>query len=410
MLNRIRDFSKTATARKTAALYTAIMINVVLGYVVTKLNTAWLSVEQYGMFSLFVNTIFFFRAFLSFGLFESSSRLLAIETQPSAAKRYLAGTVVLTAGIGILLSVILLILSQFFDRIFETKIGFLLWAFWPLAIVVVLQNMLQIVLRGLSYIRMLSVYMFLPRLLYVLLMVVLMAAGIFTIKTTLLAFLVTLLIVSVYFIYDLKPVFQDLKQNLKRLLREIREFGAHLYTANILTAFINHSDKLILAYFIDARQLAYYALAFALTMPITHFSKALSTSAFRKFANQQRLDRRLLLMNSAYIIAAAAILILLRNFIIRDLFSEDFLPAIPALIVLAIAFAFSGLSVPYTMFFKAQKRGKEVRNITFIVQVIFVVSNLALIPFFGIMGAAWSALIAFSLDYLLYVIQYRRTP
>ncbi|MBD3225333.1 MAG: oligosaccharide flippase family protein [Caldithrix sp.] len=407
MLQKIKNISRAPTARKTAALYTGIMLNVALGYVVTKLNTAWLSVEQFGMFSLFINTLFFMRAFLSFGLFEAASRLLAVEPEVSHTRRYLAATLTLTLFLGLLLSLSILILSRFFDAVFETRIGFLLWTFWPLAVVVMLQGMLQITLRGLSYIRLLSVYMFLPRLLYVLLMAALMAAGLFTLKSTLLTFLLTLLVVSLWLIYRLQPQFTEWKSYIGRLLQEVREFGAHLYLANILTAFIYHSDKLILAYFIDARQLAYYALAFALTMPITHFSKALSTSAYKNFANQTRLDRRFLLTNFAYIAAAASGIILLRHFIITDLFSAEFLPSIPPLIVLAIAFAFSGLSVPYTMFFKAQKRGREVRNITFTVQLVFVAGNLILIPWFGIMGAAWATLIAFVLDYGLYVIQYR---
>jgi O-antigen/teichoic acid export membrane protein len=76
--------------------------------------------------------------------------------------------------------------------------------------------------------------------------------------------------------------------------------------------------------------------------------------------------------------------------------------------ILTLAYAVNALSVPYTMYFKAQKRGREIRNITLASQIVFLAANVGLIPLLGITGAAWSALLAFGLDFTLYLIAYKK--
>jgi len=129
-----------------------------------------------------------------------------------------------------------------------------------------------------------------------------------------------------------------------------------------------------------------------------------------------QIDRRDLIINLLYIVFVAFIFIALRKYIIIYLFSEKFAPAIPVLALLTLAAAMNGLSIPYTTFFKAHKEGAKVRNITFTIQVVISLTipvlyfglNLVLIPALGIIGAALAAIIAFSLDYILYLIQYRK--
>jgi O-antigen/teichoic acid export membrane protein len=61
--------------RKTTILYIAMLLNVVLGYVITKINTKYLSLAEFGMYSLFMNTILFSRAFFSFGVYETTAKI-----------------------------------------------------------------------------------------------------------------------------------------------------------------------------------------------------------------------------------------------------------------------------------------------------------------------------------------------
>ena len=173
--------------------------------------------------------------------------------------------------LGILLSVTIFILSHFFDNIFEIKIGALLLIFSPLILAIMLQIMLQTVLRGLNYIGILSTFTLMPRLIYIITLAALLTLEQFTLKSTLGAFLLSMLTVCVFYAILIKPKFSNLKERFNSLITEVKSFGSNLYIANIFTAFSFHSDKLILAFFIEADQLAYYALAFTLTAPIPYF-------------------------------------------------------------------------------------------------------------------------------------------
>lgn len=394
--------------KKTTLLYIAMLFNVAIGYLITKINTNFLSLAEYGMYSLFINTILFSRVFFSFGLFETTARMVAIEKKSQKINEYYGANLIFTFLLGILLSITVFILSLFFDNVFEIKIGRLLYLFSPLVFAILLQIMLQTVLRGLNYINILSSFTFMPRLIYILILTVLLALGQFTLNSTLGAFLLSLLTVCLFYSIIIKPRFSHFKERLYSLIDEIKSFGSNLYIANIFTAFSFHSDKLILAFFIDANQLAYYALAFTLTAPIPYFSNALSTSAFKNFAEYNYIPKRHLYLNFTYAAGISAILILLREYIVIDLFSERFTPSILPFTILTVAFALNAVSVPYTMFFKAQGKGKEIRNITFFVQILFISTNLILIPKIGITGAAIAVLLAFGFDYFLYLFYYFR--
>jgi O-antigen/teichoic acid export membrane protein len=102
-------------------------------------------------------------------------------------------------------------------------------------------------------------------------------------------------------------------------------------------------------------------------------------------------------------------LIIFREFIVIKLFGEQFRSAIIPFTILAIGFAINGLSIPYTLFFKAQQKGILVRNITFTSQLLYIILNVILIPVYGIIGSAWAGTIAFAVDFILYIIYYKKT-
>ena len=394
--------------RKTTILYIAMLLNVVLGYVITKINTKFLSLAEFGMYSLFMNTILFSRAFFSFGVYETTAKIIAVENNIQINREFYGANLVLSLVLGLFLNITIWILSLFFDEIFEIHIGNFLSSFSPFIIAVLLQTMIQTVLRGFNYMGVLTTFTIMPRFVYILTMSILITLGSFNLSTTTGGFLLTLLGVCLIYVFYLRPRFNQLLERLKELLFEIKNFGSNLYFANIFTAFTLYVDKIILAFYIDANQLAYYSLAYTLAAPIPYFSNALSTSGFKTFAQYSYIPKRHLYLNLLYVTVISVLIIIFRKLIIVSFFSEQFLPSIVSFIILTIAFALNALSVPYTMFFKAQGKGKEIRNITFYVQILFISLNLILIPKIGITGAAFAVLLAFGFDYFLYLFYYNR--
>ena len=108
------------------------------------------------------------------------------------------------------------------------------------------------------------------------------------------------------------------------------------------------------------------------------------------------------------VLSLVLLLILFRKFIVLELFSPLFTPSINVLVILAMAFCFVGFASPYTMFFKAKKKGEVVRNITLIVVILIVVLSIILIPLMGINGGAIALLLSYGFDYLLSLWLYNR--
>jgi O-antigen/teichoic acid export membrane protein len=392
------------TAERTAFLYVAMLGNLIMGFVVTKLNSAWLTLDEFGIYSFVVNTILFTRVFLSFGIFESGARLFATSPEKSLEKNILGALTIITFILGILLAFLIYGYSFVFDYIFKIKISFILKTIWPLVLLIPFQVMILPALRGLSRILQLGVFTISPRILYLIIIIILYFSGVYNLNNTLSWFFIATSVVGITALFVLKPSFKSLRSGFNKIISEQKTYGIHIYVANIFTSLVQYTDKIILAFFVSSQHLAYYALAFALTFPLAHFSMALSNVSFKKYASQEKLNIRHVQASILFSLISVTALILLKDFIIIDLFGEKFRPAIAPFIVLAIAFAINGISIPYTMFFKAKKKGIHVRNITTAAQGLFLILNIILIPYYGIMGAAVSALISFAVDLILYVI------
>ena len=400
--------SKFLTLKRTGVLYFAILFNTLLGYIAVKLNTNLLTVSDFGKYSFFITTITFSQSFFSLGLFETTARLLAMEKDRLRARKLQGSLYLITLILGILYILFIWIWAFISDIFFEVKIGSLLMILSPLVFVILFQNMLLVTLRGSGEIKNLTWLTFAPRLVYVILLISLFFTHSFTLNSTSLSFLLAILIVDLIFSIMVKPVFADVSENIVLIFSELRSFGRHLFVANIASMLIFYTDKFMLAYFLDADQLAFYALAFTLTVPLVYFSTALSSSMYKEFANQQRIEPFIVKLNMIIILTLVSLLIIFRKFIVFELFSPIFAPSVNVLVILAIAFCFVGFASPYTMFFKAKKRGKEVRNITLSVVILLFILSIIFIPLMGIIGAAIAVLTAYGFDYLLYLWLYRR--
>ena len=394
--------------KKTGSLYFAILFNTLLGYVAVKLNTNLLSVSDFGKYSFFITTIAFSQSLFTFGLFESTARLLAIEKDHFNLRKIQGTSYLLTLIFGLIYILFMCLWASISDLFFQIKIGSLLMKFSPLVFVILYQNMLLITFRGSGDIKKLSWFTFTPRFVYIIVLLFLVFSQSFTLNSTSLSFLLAVFFVDIIFTLLAKPVFADIKAHVVLLFSEIKSFGRHLFVASLASTLIFYIDKFILAYFLDAEQLAFYALAFTLTVPLAYFSSALSNSMYKEFANQRRIDPFIIKLNMLIVLSLVLLLILFRKFIVLELFSPLFTPSINVLVILAMAFCFVGFASPYTMFFKAKKKGETVRNITLIVVILIVVLSIILIPLMGINGGAIALLLSYGFDYLLSLWLYNR--
>ncbi len=94
---------------------------------------------------------------------------------------------------------------------------------------------------------------------------------------------------------------------------------------------------------------------------------------------------------------------------LRIVFSSGYSGVYPLVLPLALAMMVRGVTTVYNSFLSAHARGRELRNAAAVLTISNVVLNLALIPPFGALGAAWASFLALVLNFLAHVVYYRQS-
>ncbi len=404
------------SARYTFSLYSAQVLNLFVGWGITRLNVSALSITEFGQFNLFITLINSLFIFFTFGIFEASSRLLALSDGREKSGRILAASLTVTLLSYGLFSLTFYLLRHIFDRIFAVDVSQLVTLFFPLAGIYLLYDFWQKVLRGSGKIYRLAWFMLSPRIIYLSALLVMTWLNLFSLHSTVLFNLSSFGIIFLLFLLFEPLNFSHFHESLRTLLGEVRRFGIHMYWAELIQALLFQTDKLFIAFFLDAEKLAFYSLAFTITFPISLFSTSLATTLYKKFSSSVSIDRRILLLNAIWIIFSVFLLVLLGPWIVRVIFSPDYSPAIPLLIPLAIAFGISGLSKTYTYFLVVKGEGIAIRNISLILIGVNLILNLILIPLSGMAGAAYARIFTSMLDFILirrtygFILRKNETP
>jgi O-antigen/teichoic acid export membrane protein len=294
------------------------------------------------------------------------------------------------------------------DDIFEVNIGEICQQFSIGVGLFVLLMHMNLALRGTGQIKTLSLMTVGSRLSYLILLLVVIQYGRFSLSATLSMMFVGLTVILILGWLYLKPSFKNLNVRMIIIWREVKSYGRHIYLSSIWSELLIHVDKFLISFFLDSQAMAYYGLAFAISFPLTHFSNSMATSLFNRFATDDKLTRKVLLGNLLFVSTTVTLFIILREPIVLNLFSTQYAPTIELLPPLALGFGFSGLSKPFTLFLMAQKQGKIVRNISILIPSLQIMLGIFIIPMYGLIGAAWVACFVYALDLVLYIITYRR--
>lgn len=396
-------------ARQTVALFLAQTVNVLLGVAVTALNARALSVEEYGAFSFALVVIIFVAWFFDFGLFAAGSRIIALAREKTEERRIIGTLIVLSLGLGISFSVVLLIVSLFIDSLFRSNIGVVLLTLSPLVAVFPFQAMFVSTLRGGNEIGKLATYTILPRLLYLGAILVALKMSALTLSMTLTLNIATLAAATIIIAVVSRPIFRGWKENVTTILVETRQYGLHIYSGTIVDNLTFGSDKLLISYFLGTVAVGFYSVAQTLTMPISLMSRSLATSVFKDFTLHDKIPLKLSLANFLWLLVAGAAVVFLGEFLIKKIFTDKYLSALEVVPYLTVSAVFTGLNQLYHSFLMAHRQGQYVRNMSIASSSLNVIGNVVLIYKFGVIGAALSAILTYVLNYAMNLYYYQKT-
>jgi len=358
-----------------------------LGIVTGTINTRILGPEDYGLMSFFWAITMFGGVFIHFGLLSTGQIMLAGIEDEEDERRLLGALLLLGIAVGVLYALFILGASFIVDPLFHTNAKGLLRWFAPFIIFMPLQILLQQAGIGTNRIGEVALLNVAPLLLYI---PGILAAYLFfeiRVHTVILLNFIAIGATCIAVASRFRPIFRGLGKQWPLIWAKYKEYGVHLYLGMLADQTTMKLDSLLVPYFAGTTTLGYYSLALRICSPIALLSQSLSTSLFRRFAREDRIARKVLLFNLAWLVGSTLVVILVARWVVTLLFGPSFMPVAALVVPLAIAGFLGGFYQPYNLFLWSKGRGKWLRNMSFIMTGANLAGHLTFIPLFGAFGA-----------------------
>jgi len=383
-----------------------------LGIVTGTINTRILGPEDYGLMSFFWAITMFGGLFIHFGLFSTGQIMLAGIEDEEAERRLIGSLLLLGLAVGLLYALFIFGASFIVDSLFHTTNakGLLRW-FAPFVLFMPLQLLLRQAGIGTNRIGDVALLNVAPLALYIPGILVAYLYFEINVHTVILLNFIAIGVSCAAVTVRFRPLFRGLRDQWLLIWARYKEYGVHLYLGMLADQTTMKLDSLLVPYFAGTTALGYYSLALRIVSPIALLSQSLSTSLFKRFAREDRISRKVLLFNLAWLAGSTLVVILVARWVVTLLFGPSFLPVVILVVPLAVAGFLGGFYQPYNLFLWSKGRGKWLRNMSFIMTGANLAGHLTFIPLFGAFGAGIGKGIGnacYSLSALFYYRKHRR--
>ncbi|MBE0645456.1 MAG: oligosaccharide flippase family protein [Bacteroidetes bacterium] len=393
--------------RKSTVYFSALLLNAVLGIVVYIMLVRSMDTVSFGTYSFVIAVFLFTGMFFDFGLAPAGMRLMALQQSDRDASRRIGALLLLSAGIGVVFAVVMAGASFAVDAIWQKNVGGILLAASPFALVYPLQEMVLSISQGSNRMKFMSVFLVLPRVLLIAILAAMILSGGLDARMAVIATLATLGVAIGIAAGYLRPVFSDLGEEFRFIVREVKEFGAQVYLGRVVDGMTTGLDKILLAKFHGMAPVGFYSIAMTMSTPISMFSKAVSQSAYKRFVSDEGIARRLLLINLTWCTMGAALLLAACQLLIPLFFGARYAESLTVLPWLMAGFALAGLNHPYHAFLAARRQGRSIRIMSIASSAVNIVLNLTLIPLLAMTGAAIAFIATYAVNILMNLHFYR---
>lgn len=395
---------------KNSFLYTAgNILPQAAGFILLPIYTAYLDPDQYGIVNSMtvLSTVFGFM--LTFGIDRGIYRLY-YDYEPKQRKEYLGTMIIGITLFSLSIFTIALLIPETISSIYKSI------SFYPYYFLMLLYTLFAktITIPGI-YLRVseqagrfviLNVALFLITVFFNLLFIVHFKQGaVGMLKGTLIA---NIVMAPVFYMATYKAIKFRFKINY---FIESIKFSLPLLPGLIFAWVLNLSDRIFLERFLSISDVGIYSLGYKIASVVTVVSSGLFAAYnpyFYKLANEGGADvkKKIGKFNNTIVIIMLAICFLLALFskeIITLFISDEYNSAAKIIPLLTLGIFFSQINGFASLMIYQEKKSIQIMLITFSGALINVISNIILIPLFGMIGAALATLISFL---ALFVIQY----
>lgn len=398
------------SSRQAFYLYISSLAGIILGVAVSVLNTRSLSPVDYGDVRYVNNVIAFVASVLLLGYFVSGSRLLALSSTPKESKR-INGAMIVILGITIVATILIMYFCYFIHlEWLNPKIASLFIYVMPVCAAPLLLNYINTSFQGDNKIAGISLARLLPSIVYIVAgYLVYHFWGATSVRMLLLQNGVAVIVLFLI-IYFTHPSFENIKDSLKKLHIENKQYGLHVYVGSLAAVSLGYLGGITLGIFNDDNiQVGYYSLALTIATPLSMLPSIVGTTYYKKFAKQKKIDARVLVVTVLISIFSLAFFIIIINPVVVFLYKEEYMYVAKIASLLAIGTTVHGVGDMFNRFLGSHGKGKYLRNGALFCGIILVLGNIILVYFWGINGAVCTKILSatvYAISMIFYYLKY----
>lgn len=394
--------------KQVFVLFCSSIAGLLFGVLSSVINTRALDPALYGDVRYVQNIIQFISSLLLFGYFVSGSRLLAL-SKDEAYSRRIRGIMCAILGGSILFTMaVMAILALFSITAETTNMTSLYLVSIPVCGNVLMLNYINTVSQGDNHIGRISIARLLPTALYCAVAYFIYKHFTATPVLMLLLFNGIAVITLGATILSTRPSFKNLKESFHLLNEENKAYGWNVYIGSIVTVSTGYISGITLGWFCDTNaEVGFFTLAYTLAAPLTMLPSIIGTTYFKRFASQNKIDRKILYGSVLLTILSFVVFVFMIEIVVGILYNDKYASVSFYASLLAIGTSIHGIADVINRFLGAHGQGKMLRNSSFASGTIITLGSFVLVYYFNIYGAIATRVLG-SFIYLITMVYYYR--
>jgi len=393
---------------QVGVLYSCTLLNILLGVVISMLNTRALSPKFYGDVKFVVNITAFAVGLLTLGYFVSGCRLLALNHDPIRIRR-LKGVMLLLLGLA--MATVMLVLTGigcWYWWSGKRELGCLFMVGALVSSAPLLRNYINTVAQGDNKIGGMALSRLLPSLLYVIVGGTVYHFWGATPSRMLLLQYGMIAAVILVIIFHGRPLFSGLKEEFADLNRENRQYGFQVYLGSVCGVSLGHLAGITLGIFsTDNVEVGLFSLGAALAAPLLLLPSIVGTVYYKRFATSESIDWKIIVATTGLALLSLVGFLVMIFPVVRLLYPPAYSAVAGYACWLSAAMIIHGMGDMFNRFLGAHGKGKALRNGAWLCGIVLLMGNIFGVYWLGIEGAIATRVLA-SVSYLLAMLWYYR--
>ena len=373
--------------KQVIMLYVSSLAGVAIGMLSSVINTGALIPEQYGDFRYIQNIIAFISSLLLFGYFTSGSRLLALSKDEEYSRR-IRGVMCAILGCAQLVLMLSMLVLYFVSDNNNENVAPMFLASIPVCGSVIMLNYINTTAQGDNHIGRISMARLLPTSIYVVFAYFIYKEFSATPMLMLLLNNGLAVIILLSIIISTKPKFKDLRGSFKILNEENKKYGFNVYIGSLTAVSTGYIAGITLGLFCENNtEVGFYTLGLTLSGPLAMLPSIIGTTYFKRFANENRISKKVMQSSILITIISLVAFILLIDFVVDIPYNDSYSQVSNISIWLAVAVSIHGFGDMLNRFLGAHGKGKDLRNTAFACGIEHVIGSILFVYLWGINGA-----------------------